>query len=333
MVCLQAYSPVVLLSTKECTDALPSRLRLNPLASRLKFRRLSTILICIRIADDLQGTSTSKKLGIPHCETCETMDLDVKTIDWAVQPQRSLPEAIAERITEAIRIGALRPGERIVENTLAKELRVSRGPLREALKSLEANHLIEIRRSRGTYVAEPTRAQLQAMISVRAALEGWAARLVAASSTPEAISELERQHKAIRREAASGETDRWRDLDWKFHETVCRLSGNAFLLNAWRQHSNLIRLFLHSHDAYHRDVQSVLNNHEAFIKALSSKEPDEAERVFRAAILKSGYAGLNAELPVAFSTIVESDRPLGCSSTGNAATWSRSSEQKKKKRR
>ena len=56
---------------------------------------------------------------------------------WIVPPRRALPEIVADRVVEAIRTGDLKPGERIVEATLAKRLGVSRGPLREALKVLE----------------------------------------------------------------------------------------------------------------------------------------------------------------------------------------------------
>ena len=75
---------------------------------------------------------------------------------WALPPQRSLPEIVAERLVEAIRSGTLMPGERLVETALADKLKVSRGPLREALKALEANHLVESRRGRGTYVRAVT---------------------------------------------------------------------------------------------------------------------------------------------------------------------------------
>jgi DNA-binding GntR family transcriptional regulator len=236
------------------------------------------------------------------------MNRNSKDMNWAVAPQRSLPEAVAERVTEAIRIGALRPGQRIIEKTLAQQLGVSRGPLREALKSLEANHLVETRRARGTYVAQPTPAQLMEMVAVRAALEGLAARLVAGNATPDVIAQLKRQHVAIRKEATAGRADRWRDLDWQFHELVCKLSGNEFLLRAWQQHSNLIRLFLHNHFAYDRDVESVLHNHEDFIDALSSQNPDRAEAVFRAAILKSGYSGVNAPVPEALAGLIDVGR-------------------------
>lgn len=71
---------------------------------------------------------------------------------WILPAQYTLPEVLAERITEAILSGVLKPGARIIESQLARELGISRGPLREALKTLEVNGLIEYRKGRGTNV-------------------------------------------------------------------------------------------------------------------------------------------------------------------------------------
>ena len=109
-----------------------------------------------------------------------------------------------------MRTGMLRPGERIVETTLATELGVSRGPHHEALKALEVNHLVESRRNQGTYVAQITPAQAWQMVTVRALLEGLAARICV--------------------NAAAGRTKERRDEDWQFHELVCRVADNEFLL-------------------------------------------------------------------------------------------------------
>ena len=136
---------------------------------------------------------------------------------WALPPQRSLPEIVAERLMEAIRSGTLKPGERLVETSLASRLQVSRGPLREALKALEANHLVESRRGRGTYVRAVKPDEVAQMVAVRAMLEGLAARLVAINATPAMIEQLERLHRRIEIAARAGETAEWRDLDWSFH--------------------------------------------------------------------------------------------------------------------
>lgn len=224
---------------------------------------------------------------------------------WTLPQQRSLPEIVAERVVEAIRAGDLKPGERIVENQLAKRLGVSRGPLREALKVLEANHLVENRRGRGrgTYVAEVSVDQIMHMVAMRAVLEGLAARLVAERRTPQILDALTALHGEIRRAATAGETSAWRDLDWRFHETVCALSGNEFLLRAWRSISDLVRLFLHGHPAFERNIQSVLDNHEKLLAALRLGDPDRAEQVFQSIILKSAYARLGTDVPPALKSL------------------------------
>ena len=223
---------------------------------------------------------------------------------WALPAQPSLPEMVAEKVVEAMRNGALRPGERIVEATLARKLGVSRGPLREALKALEANHIVERRRSRGTYVAQVTADQALQMVTMRALLEGLAARLVAARRTPETLDMLESRHQQVRASAASGRTSEWRDEDWHFHEMVCRAAGNEFLLRAWLSIGNLVRLFLHRHPAYEHEPADVLRNHERLIAVLRSGDPDAAEATFRAVILRSGLRRLGAQPPAGFASLL-----------------------------
>lgn len=221
---------------------------------------------------------------------------------WRMPPKRSLPEIVAERIVEAIRSGHLKPGERIVEVTLSKELGVSRGPLREALKVLQANHLLETR-ARGTYVRAVSDEDLVRMVEVRANLEGFAARFVAAGMTPrmvETLTDLLRQGKAA---ADEGRTSDWRDLDWRFHETVVALADNPFLLASWRGISNLIWLFLHTHAVFEREVPATLANHDRLFAALTSGDPDRAEHAFRSIILGSAFRRFGRPVPAALASL------------------------------
>jgi DNA-binding GntR family transcriptional regulator len=230
---------------------------------------------------------------------------------WTLPPQRSLPEIVAERLVEAIRSGTLMPGERLVETALADKLKVSRGPLREALKALEANHLVESRRGRGTYVRAVTPEEVAQMIAVRALLEGLAARLVAVHGTPAMLDQLKRLHRRIEIAAHSGETAEWRDLDWSFHELVCTYSGNAFLLASWRSISNLVRIYLHQHPAYLTNREGVLGNHVAFLDAITAKDPDRAEAVFRTTLLKTGFGSLGTQVPASLEAYVSRNIEVG----------------------
>jgi DNA-binding GntR family transcriptional regulator len=223
---------------------------------------------------------------------------------WALAPKRSLAELVAERVIEAMRTGMLRPGERIVEATLAAKLGVSRGPLREALKALEANHLVESRRNQGTYVAQISPAQAWQMVTIRAVLEGLAARLVAAKRNPEALRALESQHQRICDSAAAGRMKEWRDEDWQFHELVCRAADNEFLLQSWQSIGNLVRLFLYNAPAFELQPEDVLGNHEDMIAALRSGDPDAADFTFRSIILRSGMRRLGLQTPPEFASLL-----------------------------
>lgn len=220
---------------------------------------------------------------------------------WTLPPRASLAETLAARMVEAMRAGELTPGERIIEATLAARFGVSRGPLREALKSLEAEQLVERRPGHSPRVRTVSPDEAAQMVVMRATLEGMAARLVSARCTPLLLAELEAQHQRIRVAALGGRVAEWRDADWRFHEMVCRHSGNEFLLRAWLSMSNLVRLFLHRHPGFEREGprggDSVLLNHDRLLGALAARDPDRAEAVFRQVILESGFSRLGLRPP------------------------------------
>jgi DNA-binding GntR family transcriptional regulator len=100
------------------------------------------------------------------------------------------PREIYERIRSSIMRGELRPNEPLIEADLAEQLGVSRTPIREGLQRLATDGLIVARR-RGWAVREHSEAEIRQIYEVRAALEGYAARLAAERSTPEELDRLE----------------------------------------------------------------------------------------------------------------------------------------------
>jgi DNA-binding GntR family transcriptional regulator len=221
----------------------------------------------------------------------------------------ALTEIVAERLVTAIQEGTLKPGERLVEAQLAARLGVSRGPLREALKLLEAGAIVESRRGRGTYVREVTAEEVEHVLVVRALLEGLAARLYTVSATPAMIDQLAELNNRIEKAARAGETAEWRRLDWSFHEQICVFSGNPFLLNAWRSLSNLVRIFLLRHEGFLADMPAVLASHRAVLEAIRGRDPDRAEKVFRGTILRSGYGRLGRPIPASLAVYLDEGPP------------------------
>src|SRR6202050_1398310 len=102
--------------------------------------------------------------------------------------QRPVPlrQSVYEALVELIVAGALRPGQHLVESELARQLGVSRQPVREALHRLEAEGWIDLRPSQGAFVYVPTDSEVDQLLDVRELLEGATARLAARAATPEA---------------------------------------------------------------------------------------------------------------------------------------------------
>ncbi len=225
---------------------------------------------------------------------------------WGLPEQQSLPELVEARIVGAIRSGELKAGERIVETLLAKKLNVSRGPLREALRSLEANRLVFTVRGKGTYVAEVSREDLIRMVGVRAVLEGFAARLVAArcAHEPDVIAQLDASMQALERAEAGNDAMILRDVDWQFHELVCVLSDNPFLHESWHSISSLVRLYQQSNENYDMKSGSIVEHHREFVDALSAGDPDYAEATFRRIIVESAFAWLQLPVPEPMKSMV-----------------------------
>lgn len=227
---------------------------------------------------------------------------------WGLPEQQSLPELVEARIVGAIRAGELKAGERIVETVLAKRLNVSRGPLREALRSLEANRLVFTVRGKGTYVAEVTRDDLIRMVGVRAVLEGFAARVVAERCRRESdlIVQLDASLEALRHAEAGSDASVLRDVDWQFHELVCTLSGNPFLHASWHSISSLVRLYQQSNENYEAHSEGIVEHHREFVDALRAGDPDFAEATFRRIIVESAFAWLQLPVPEAMKSMVGS---------------------------
>ena len=118
---------------------------------------------------------------------------------------RTLREAVTDEIRDMIRSGALQPGERLLEDRLAEELGVSRNPVREAIRALEATGLVEVIPRRGAYVATLEADRAAELLELRSVLEAYAARLAAKRRTAEHLEQLRSTLEEGRRATAAGD--------------------------------------------------------------------------------------------------------------------------------
>lgn len=134
--------------------------------------------------------------------------------------RRTLAERLAGDIAEAILGGALEPGARLDEQGLADRFRVSRTPVREALRQLATSGLIEVRPRRGATVAAVTVQSLEHMFVAMAEIEATAARLAALGMTPIERRRLGVLHDAMAEPVAAGDQDAYAEANVRFHTAI-----------------------------------------------------------------------------------------------------------------
>ncbi|MCW6510176.1 GntR family transcriptional regulator [Lichenifustis flavocetrariae] len=216
---------------------------------------------------------------------------------FAVTAQVALTEQVIQKLVTAIISGVLKPGERLIETKVAADLGVSRGPLREALKVLTGQGLVVTSSGRGTRVAELSIADVENMSLLRAMLEGLAARQFAADASAESRAKLREVYALMRKAATEGRENDYKALDSQFHETMVVGSGNRFLVSSWRALRTLLYAYLARSELYHVQPTEVAERHKAFLNALESGDPVEAEELFRSVILLKAYQNLDKPIP------------------------------------
>lgn len=151
--------------------------------------------------------------------------------------KESTPSIIAGKLRRAIAEGEFAPGAQLGEAELARELGVSRGPLREAMQRLTQEGLLLSIRNRGLFVITMTDADIHDMYRARTAVERAAAVWLAETSPREAASALSTSVKAMEAAAASDDVDALSRADLQFHEALVALAGSPRLS---RMHGTLV---------------------------------------------------------------------------------------------
>jgi len=221
---------------------------------------------------------------MPEASPRASSTLDVPRLDTSAS-YRELAYAALKRAITAIDIYDHREEIRLDERRLSEGLGVSRTPIREAMTLLEQEGFVRTRPRRGIYVVRKTKREIVEMITVWAALESMAARLVALSAPDTDIAELRRLMDAFHH-GADGEEGGERLKEYSnaniaFHQAIIRMSGCALLSELTENlfiHMRAIRKVTIHQD--NRAARSIVD-HMAIIEALERRDADAAERLSR----------------------------------------------------
>jgi len=163
-----------------------------------------------------------------------------------VVSREPIHEQILPHIRRDIVEGRWAPGERLPEPLLCKAFGISRTPLRDALKILESEGLIELLPHVGAVVTDPTVPDVAEKMEVLAALERLAAERVAETRPAAALSEIRRLHAGMKKAATARDAATYYRLNDEFHRAIVVGSGNRTLMEMHE------RIMWHVHRARHR---------------------------------------------------------------------------------
>jgi DNA-binding GntR family transcriptional regulator len=207
---------------------------------------------------------------------------------------RPLHAAATIKIRDMIRKGKLVVGQKLVETELCEELGVSRTPLREALRSLSSEGLIELVPNKGAFVRQPSPEEIRDLFQVMITLEGACARIAAERMRPETLARLEALHQELEQQAAAGDRESYINANNRYHTFVQRMTGNRVLdelINGLRQK---VLLYRYRQLYVQGRLEESIQEHRALLEAFRRGDPKESERLMKMHLANQGEALLGS---------------------------------------
>jgi DNA-binding GntR family transcriptional regulator len=191
----------------------------------------------------------------------------------------SRAERVYRHLRDGIRTGTYRAGQRLREVEIAAALKTSRTPVREAIRRLEADRLVEDVAGAGLTVRQLDRQRVLELYMFRAAIEGTAAEWAAMHATELDIAELSEALGQMR--MVAHDPRRAAQLYRRFHEGIYRAARNSFLDHVIASTSDFMALLPGTtYDLPGRAAQ-VLREHERVLEAIAARDPERAARAMR----------------------------------------------------
>jgi DNA-binding GntR family transcriptional regulator len=205
---------------------------------------------------------------------------------------RQLGDLVADAIVNAVAQGTLEPGQRIIEIELANQLKVSRVPIREGIKILQAQGILNVIPNRGARVAPLDSRVIDQVHEARIALERIAVRdaMLAYQREPRLLDGLREIISRMERMARWSDWVEFRKCDVAFHREICRSSGNEIVLKLWEALARHITIIFGRELASERDFDVVIDQHQKLLE-LFERSDDAIQQVIEKHILRLRRSG------------------------------------------
>ena len=210
----------------------------------------------------------------------ETMENHIK--------QKSLVEYIVQDLEDKIISSIMKPGQRIIEEDLCKSFRVSRSPVREALRILESQGLIKREPRKGVTVTKLSPKEAEDVYRIRANLESLATYLAVKNNDPGVLRKLKKIHARMMEMVPGGEiSTAYFNLNLKFHKTFVDASENQRLIQMIESFTKQVRRYRMEVLSVPGRISASLKNHDAIIRSFEAGDAEKAEALRKNTILKN----------------------------------------------
>jgi phosphonate utilization transcriptional regulator len=193
----------------------------------------------------------------------------------------SLPMLVAREVERMILAGELSVGERVNESQLAARFRVSRGPVREALRGLEESGLLRLEKNRGVFVREISIAEADEIYDLREALDELVGERLAKRFDAAARKAVHALLDEMDAASASGDAAAYHMLNLRFHDTLVEATGNAKLIATYRRLIKELHLFRLKGLTAGGGLPVSNDEHRAIVKAIEAGDADGAGKRMR----------------------------------------------------
>jgi len=192
----------------------------------------------------------------------------------------SLTTAVRHELERRILAGEILPGAKLTEADVAEDLKVSRGPVREAFRALEQAGLVRTEKNRGVFVRSLSHFEADELYEVRAGLDALIGRLAAERCTPAQVAEVRELLRAMQKAARARNVDEYYPLNVRFHDLLAQFTGNATLLATYRRLVNELHLYRRETLAHGPDsFPTSTNEHLAIVEAIARGDSDRASEL------------------------------------------------------
>jgi len=204
--------------------------------------------------------------------------------------KKSMEQLAYEKLKDAILRRMLAPGTQLVESTVSEKLKSSRTPIRNAIRRLSSEGLINLIPNRGAFVIQPSKEEIIQAFDIRAELESTGLKFAFDKITDKDIEEL--KSIAAKEASATKENDHkeYHAMNKAFHMFFARKSGNIFLIEFTEKILDRINVYLQLYDEFYNVKLAEfegITDHKEIISLLQKKDMERIDKMLRSHIAKS----------------------------------------------